>query len=62
MSASENRAVLGHQQEAVTVAVDEADVSFREKMADEANRTKLLFCAAGIFVCYFYYGILQEKM
>lgn len=23
---------------------------------------KLLFCAAGIFICYFYYGMLQEKI
>lgn len=23
---------------------------------------KLLLCCVGIFVCYFYYGILQEKM
>lgn len=23
---------------------------------------KLLMCAAGIFVCYFYFGILQEKI
>lgn len=25
-------------------------------------KTKLLICAAGIFVCYFYFGILQEKI
>ena len=23
---------------------------------------KLIGCCVGIFVCYFYYGILQEKM
>ncbi len=23
---------------------------------------RFLFCATGIFVCYFFYGILQEKM
>ncbi len=23
---------------------------------------RFLFCAAGIFVCYFFYGILQERM
>lgn len=28
----------------------------------EASTKKLLFYAGGIFVCYFYYGILQEKM
>ncbi|KAK4879283.1 hypothetical protein RN001_007429 [Aquatica leii] len=26
------------------------------------NNTKFLICAAGIFVCYFYFGILQEKI
>jgi len=26
------------------------------------SRTKFGLCAAGIFVCYFYYGILQEKI
>ena len=26
------------------------------------SRLKFGLCAAGIFVCYFYYGILQEKM
>lgn len=23
---------------------------------------KLIVCCLGIFICYFYYGILQEKM
>ncbi|XP_035220497.1 solute carrier family 35 member B1-like [Stegodyphus dumicola] len=27
-----------------------------------ASNRKLIFCAAGIFVCYFYFGILQEKI
>lgn len=27
-----------------------------------SNSTKLFICAAGIFVCYFYFGILQEKI
>lgn len=26
------------------------------------NSSKLLVCAAGIFVCYFYFGMLQEKI
>lgn len=26
------------------------------------NNQKLVFCSLGIFVCYFYYGILQEKI
>ncbi|KAK0059449.1 solute carrier family 35 member B1-like [Biomphalaria glabrata] len=28
----------------------------------EGSTKKLLICAAGIFFCYFYYGILQEKI
>ncbi|KAG7201483.1 hypothetical protein KM043_004242 [Ampulex compressa] len=27
-----------------------------------SKRSKLLVCAAGIFVCYFYFGMLQEKI
>jgi solute carrier family 35 (UDP-galactose transporter), member B1 len=26
------------------------------------KNTKFLTCAAGIFICYFYFGILQEKI
>ena len=26
------------------------------------GRNKLLICAAGTFICYFYYGIVQESM
>ncbi|XP_025018618.1 solute carrier family 35 member B1-like [Tetranychus urticae] len=26
------------------------------------NTLKLIICALGIFVCYFYYGLLQEKI
>lgn len=26
------------------------------------NSTKLIICAAGIFVCYFYFAMLQEKI
>ena len=26
------------------------------------NRLRFLGCALGIFVCYFYFGILQERM
>lgn len=26
------------------------------------NNTKFFLCASGIFVCYFYFGILQEKV
>lgn len=31
-------------------------------MAVTNKHTKLLVCAAGIFVCYFYFGMLQEKI
>ncbi|GAB1864353.1 Solute carrier family 35 member B1-like protein [Camponotus japonicus] len=31
-------------------------------MAVTNKHSKLLFCAAGIFVCYFYFGMLQEKI
>lgn len=34
----------------------------RTKMAITNEHTKLLICAAGIFVCYFYFGMLQEKI
>lgn len=27
-----------------------------------AGRNKFLLCAAGVFVSYFYYGIIQESM
>ena len=32
------------------------------KNMGEGGTRKLAVCAAGIFFCYFYYGILQEKM
>jgi len=28
----------------------------------QSNNSKFFICAAGIFVCYFYFGILQEKV
>ena len=28
----------------------------------EPSTRNLIICAGGIFFCYFYYGILQEKM
>ncbi|CAG5116641.1 unnamed protein product [Candidula unifasciata] len=34
----------------------------KEITMGEASTKKLIFCAAGIFFCYFYYGILQEKI
>lgn len=26
------------------------------------SRKKLIICCSGIFICYFYYGIIQERM
>ena len=35
----------------------------KKAMGEQSQSTrKLVVCAAGIFICYFYYGILQEKM
>ena len=34
----------------------------REGKKEPIMPQKLLLCCIGIFVCYFYYGILQEKM
>ena len=31
-------------------------------VSNQPNKLKLIFCFLGIFVCYFFYGILQEKM
>lgn len=31
-------------------------------MANANQHSKLLFCAIGIFVCYFYFAMLQEKI
>ena len=31
-------------------------------MVQMGSTAKFALCAVGIFVCYFYYGILQEKM
>ncbi|XP_015513334.1 solute carrier family 35 member B1 [Neodiprion pinetum] len=30
--------------------------------SQKSSKIKLLVCAAGIFVCYFYFGVLQEKI
>ncbi|XP_046542871.1 solute carrier family 35 member B1-like [Haliotis rubra] len=45
----------------LSVSVPQLDNTPTNKMA-EAGRFKLFVCAGGIFVCYFYYGILQEKI
>jgi len=38
------------------------DSLLQESMDRLGSRLKFGLCAAGIFVCYFYYGILQEKI
>ena len=47
------------QQHAVRIeAGEESSMAAPSSM----NRKKLLFCFLGIFISYFIYGILQEKM
>ena len=41
---------------------DNADVSFKTKMAETGGNRMLVVCFLGIFVCYFVYGVLQETM
>ncbi|XP_065053377.1 solute carrier family 35 member B1-like [Rhopilema esculentum] len=44
-------------------AVNIEEVKPESSVADEPIMSKkLIFCCVGIFVCYFYYGILQEKI
>ena len=39
------------------------DEYYLKKMAAyNLDRLRFLGCALGIFVCYFYFGILQERM
>lgn len=33
-----------------------------ESASSQGSFLRFLFCAGGIFVCYFFYGILQERM
>lgn len=49
------------------VPVDNEDPEMTDKHEEHvetmsSNRNKLILCALGTFVCYFYYGILQESM
>lgn len=43
---------------------DDTDSNLRTAVPEKrmASNKKLFISAAGIFVCYFYFGILQEKM
>ena len=38
------------------------DESLKKMAAYNLDRLRFLGCALGIFVCYFYFGILQERM
>ena len=40
---------------------DEAQVDENMTLPSQ-SRKKLIVCCSGIFVCYFYYGIIQERM
>lgn len=42
--------------------VDTEKEAVKENPQMAGSRLKLVICALGIFVCYFYYGILQESM
>jgi len=55
----------GHASSTIVFTVansrEEEDVSER-KGQEMDNSSRLLLYAAGIFVCYFYYGVLQERI
>lgn len=42
--------------------LDKSRDTFGDSSRMAAGRSKFLICAAGVFVSYFYYGILQETM
>lgn len=44
--------------------LDRTEVKASETMPSlpTQSRKKLIVCCAGIFLCYFYYGIVQERM
>ena len=53
----------------VHVTKEELKLSSSNEMAstsapspNSSSPLRFLFCAGGIFVCYFFYGILQERM
>ena len=41
---------------------NEAQVNKDMPSLPTQSRTKLIVCCSGIFICYFYYGIVQERM
>ena len=45
------------------VELDVKDVENDKTMSlPTQSRKKLIVCCSGIFICYFYYGIIQERM
>ncbi|KAK3729863.1 hypothetical protein RRG08_058178 [Elysia crispata] len=40
----------------------DSESNAESKVMGDQSTKKLAVCAAGIFICYFYYGILQEKI
>lgn len=46
----------------VKVNIECKHASTKDKVQTMKQNRKLLIYALGIFVCYFYFGILQEKM
>lgn len=53
--------VVDHHQNGATAAGGHHRPSLKE-VNRQGSASKLMVCAIGIFVCYFYYGIIQEKM
>ena len=52
----------GQIQEEVKLLVVEEQEAKTMEAGTVGNRLRFGFCALGIFVCYFYFGILQERM
>lgn len=48
--------------ECVDTTTLQQDIRKSEMLTNMSKNRKLLLCALGIFVCYFYFGILQEKI
>jgi len=56
-----NRDAIVHFGEAQTVTTSRTS-AYRTVIKKMGETQKLVFCCAGIFLCYFYYGVLQEKI
>ena len=46
------------------IELDNSEAQVNENMPSlpTQSRKKLIVCCSGIFICYFYYGIIQERM